>query len=111
MAKNSKQKVSLEQLTDIIGFRVIVKDIEDCYKTLGIFHSRFSTIPGKFKDYISTPKINNYKSIHTAVIGPKNRIEIQIRTHDMHEFAQRGIASHWKYKSSEKIFRIILERV
>ena len=81
---------------------MIVNNIEDCYKTLGIFHSRFSTIPGKFKDYISTPKINNYKSIHTAVIGPKNRIEIQIRTHEMHEFAQRGIASHWKYKSSEK---------
>ena len=71
MEKNSKQKISLEQLTDIIGFRVIVGNIEDCYKTLGIFHSRFSTIPGKFKDYISTPKINNYKSIHTAVIGPK----------------------------------------
>ena len=101
--KIQNKKISLEQLTDIIGFRVIVKDIEDCYKTLGIFHSRFSTIPGKFKDYISTPKINNYKSIHTAVIGPKkNRIEIQIRTHEMHEFAQRGIASHWKYKSSEK---------
>ena len=77
--------------------------IEDCYKTLGVFHSKFSTIPGKFKDYISTPKINKYKSIHTAVIGPnKNRIEIQIRTHEMNEFAQRGIASHWKYKSSEK---------
>ena len=101
--KIQNKKVSLEQLTDIIGFRVIVKNIEECYKTLGIFHSKFSTIPGKFKDYISTPKINNYKSIHTAVIGPKkNRIEIQIRTHDMHEFAQRGIASHWKYKSSEK---------
>ena len=101
--KIQNKKISLEQVTDIIGFRVIVKNIEDCYKTLGIFHSQFSTIPGKFKDYISTPKINNYKSIHTAVIGPKkNRIEIQIRTHDMHEFAQRGIASHWKYKSSEK---------
>ena len=101
--KIQNKKISLEQLTDIIGFRVIVKNVEDCYKTLGIFHSRFSTIPGKFKDYISTPKINNYKSIHTAVIGPKkNRIEIQIRTHDMHEFAQRGIASHWKYKSSER---------
>ena len=101
--KIQNKKISLEQLTDIIGFRVIVKNIEECYKTLGIFHSKFSTIPGKFKDYISTPKINNYKSIHTAVIGPKkNRIEIQIRTHDMHEFAQRGIASHWKYKSSEK---------
>ena len=101
--KIQNKKISLEQLTDIIGFRVIVNNVEDCYKTLGIFHSRFSTIPGKFKDYISTPKINKYKSIHTAVIGPKkNRIEIQIRTHDMHEFAQRGIASHWKYKSSEK---------
>jgi RelA/SpoT family (p)ppGpp synthetase len=101
--KIQNKKVSLEQLTDIIGFRVIVKNIEDCYKTLGVFHSKFSTIPGKFKDYISTPKINKYKSIHTSVIGPrKNRIEIQIRTHEMHEFAQRGIASHWKYKLSEK---------
>ena len=101
--KIQSKKISLEQLTDIIGFRVIVKTVEDCYKTLGIFHSKFSTIPGKFKDYISTPKINNYKSIHTAVIGPKkNRVEIQIRTHEMNEFAQRGIASHWKYKSSEK---------
>ena len=101
--KIQNKKISLEQLTDIIGFRIIVKNVEDCYKTLGIFHNKFSTIPGKFKDYISTPKINNYKSIHTAVIGPKkNRIEIQIRTNEMHEFAQRGIASHWKYKSSEK---------
>ena len=101
--KIQNKKISLEQLTDIIGFRIIVKNIEDCYKTLGIFHNKFSTIPGKFKDYISTPKINKYKSIHTSVIGPKkNRIEIQIRTFDMHEFAERGIASHWKYKSSEK---------
>jgi len=101
--KIQNKKISLEQLTDITGFRIIVKNIEDCYKTLGVFHSKFSTIPGKFKDYISTPKINKYKSIHTSVIGPrKNRIEIQIRTFDMHEFAERGIASHWKYKSSEK---------
>ena len=101
--KIQNKKISLEQLTDIIGFRIIVQNIEDCYKTLGVFHSKFSTIPGKFKDYISTPKINKYKSIHTSVIGPKkNRIEIQIRTFEMHEFAERGIASHWKYKSSEK---------
>ena len=101
--KIQNKKVSLEQLTDIIGFRILVKTTEECYKTLGIFHSKFSTIPGKFKDYISTPKINKYKSIHTSVIGPrKNRIEIQIRTLEMHEFAERGIASHWKYKSSEK---------
>ncbi len=101
--KIQNKKISLEQLTDIIGFRILVNNVDDCYKTLGIFHSQFSAIPGKFKDYISTPKINKYKSIHTSVIGPKkNRIEIQIRTNDMHEFAERGIASHWKYKSSEK---------
>lgn len=101
--KIQNKKISLEQLTDIIGFRILVDNIDDCYKALGIFHSKFSAIPGKFKDYISTPKINKYKSIHTSVIGPKkNRIEIQIRTKEMHEFAERGIASHWKYKSSEK---------
>ena len=101
--KMQTKKISLEQLTDIIGFRILVKNTEECYQTLGVFHSKYSAIPGKFKDYISTPKINNYKSIHTAIIGPnKQRIEIQIRTHEMHEFAERGIASHWKYKSSEK---------
>ena len=101
--KMQSKKVSLEQLTDIVGFRVLLDNVPDCYKTLGIFHSKYSAIPGKFKDYISTPKINQYKSIHTSIIGPnKQRIEIQIRTHEMHEFAERGIASHWKYKSSEK---------
>ena len=101
--KMQNKRISLEQLTDIVGFRVIVKNVNDCYITLGIFHSKYSAIPGKFKDYISTPKINQYKSIHTSVIGPmKKRIEIQIRTKPMHEFAERGIASHWKYKSSEK---------
>ena len=102
--KMQSKKVSLEQLTDIVGFRILLKDIQDCYKTLGVFHTHFPAIPGRFKDYISTPKINKYKSIHTAIIGPnKQRIEIQIRTFDMNEFAERGIASHWKYKSSEKI--------
>jgi len=108
--KIQSKRVSLEQLTDIMGFRVIVDNIETCYKTLGVFHSSWSTIPGKFKDYISTPKINNYKSIHTAIIGPnKVRIEIQIRTQQMHEFAERGIASHWIYKSSEKISHLALK--
>ena len=102
--KIQSKRVSLEQLTDIIGFRVIVDNLEDCYKVLGIFHTNWSTIPGKFKDYISTPKINSYKSIHTAIIGPSNqRVEIQIRTQQMHDFAKRGIASHWLYKSSEKL--------
>ena len=101
--KIQKKRTSLEQISDIIGFRVIVGSISECYKTLGIFHSKWQTIPGRFKDYISTPKINNYKSIHTSIVGPKKqRVEIQIRTKQMHEFAQRGIASHWKYKSSEK---------
>ena len=101
--KIQKKRTSLEQITDIIGFRIILDDIENCYKTLGFFHSEWNCIPGKFKDYISSPKINKYKSIHTAIIGPNKRpIEIQLRTKQMHEFAQRGIASHWKYKSSEK---------
>jgi RelA/SpoT family (p)ppGpp synthetase len=102
--KIQNKKISLEHLSDIIGFRVIVESESDCYKTLGIFHSKYSAIPFKFKDYISTPKINKYKSIHTAIIGPKKqRVEIQIRTSQMHDFAERGIASHWKYKSSEKV--------
>ncbi|MDC1163247.1 RelA/SpoT family protein [Candidatus Pelagibacter sp.] len=101
--KVQKKRISLEQITDIIGFRVILPSEHDCYQALGIFHQHWNCIPGKFKDYISSPKINHYKSIHTAVIGPNKRpIEIQIRTMEMHEFAERGIASHWKYKSSEK---------
>ncbi len=102
--KIQKKRTSLEQITDIMGFRIIMNNIEDCYKALGIFHSKYNCIPGRFKDYISSPKINNYQSIHTAIIGPNKRpIEIQLRTMSMHEFAQRGIASHWQYKSSEKI--------
>ena len=101
--KVQKKRVSLEQITDIIGFRIILDSVDDCYKTLGLFHKKWNCIPGKFKDYISSPKINGYKSIHTSVIGSnKKPIEIQIRTKEMHDFAERGIASHWQYKSSEK---------
>jgi len=101
--KVQKKRVSLEQMTDIIGFRIILDSINDCYNALGVFHTKYNCIPGKFKDYISSPKINNYQSIHTAIIGPNKRpIEIQIRTKPMHDFAERGIASHWKYKSSER---------
>ena len=101
--KVQKKRISLEQITDIIGFRITLSTVDECYKTLGIFHRRWNCIPGKFKDYISSPKINGYKSLHTSVIGSnKKPIEIQIRTHEMHEFAERGVASHWKYKSSEK---------
>ena len=91
--KLQKKRVSLEQITDIIGFRIILEDIDNCYKTLGILHKQWNCIPGKFKDYISSPKINGYKSIHTAVFGSyKKPIEIQIRTKEMHDFAERGIA-------------------
>ncbi len=101
--KIQKKRTSLEQITDIIGFRVIVDSVDDCYKALGVFHSKWNCIPGRFKDYISSPKINKYQSLHTAIIGPNKRpIEIQLRTMQMHEFAQRGIASHWKYKSNER---------
>ncbi len=101
--KLQKKRVSLEQITDIIGFRIILNDVDSCYQTLGVLHKKWNCIPGKFKDYISSPKINGYKSLHTSVIGSyKKPIEIQIRTLKMHDFAERGIASHWQYKSSEK---------
>jgi len=108
--KVQKKRTSLEQISDIIGFRVILDSIEDCYKALGIFHKEWNCIPGKFKDYISSPKINKYQSLHTSIIGPNRRpIEIQLRTLQMHEFAERGIASHWKYKSSEKFNSLTLK--
>jgi RelA/SpoT family (p)ppGpp synthetase len=98
------KRISLEQITDIVGFRIILDSVDTCYRTLGIFHTEWSMVPGRFKDYISVPKSNNYKSIHTSVIGPKRqKIEIQIRTHEMHEFAERGVAAHWNYKSNEKV--------
>ena len=86
--KIQSKRISLEQITDIVGFRIILDNVDMCYRALGIFHTEWSMVPGRFKDYISVPKSNNYKSIHTAVIGPKRqKIEIQIRTHEMHEFA------------------------
>ena len=101
--KIQMKRTSLEQITDIIGFRIILDNVQECYRALGIFHSKWNCIPGRFKDYISSPKINKYQSLHTSIIGPNKRpIEIQFRTLQMHEFAQRGIASHWKYRSSEK---------
>ena len=88
--ENSKKRVSLEQITDIIGFRIILSDIDQCYQVLGTLHKKWNCIPGKFKDYISSPKINGYKSLHTSVIGSyKKPIEIQIRTLKMHDFAER----------------------
>ncbi len=97
--KMQRDNVSFEQLSDIVAFRVIVDDVADCYQALGIVHGQYSMVPDRFKDYISTPKRNNYRSIHTTVIGPENqRIEIQIRTHEMHDIAELGVAAHWRYK-------------
>lgn len=101
--KMQRKNVSFEQLSDIMAFRIVVDDIGECYHVLGIIHSEFPTVPGRFKDYISTPKPNGYRSIHTTVIGPeRQRIEIQIRTRDMHEEAELGVAAHWSYKDGQK---------
>ena len=95
----SAKNVEYEQLTDIIAFRVIVASVEDCYRALGVIHTQYRMIPGEFDDYISTPKLNGYQSLHTALIGPEmHRIEIQIRTTQMHEVAELGVAAHWQYK-------------
>jgi len=102
--KIQSKRISLEQITDIVGFRIILDNVDDCYKALGIFHQKWKMVPGRFKDYISTPKSNNYASLHTTVIGPSSqRMEIQIRTSEMHDFAERGIASQWIYKVNEKV--------
>lgn len=97
--KMQRKNVAFEQLSDIMAFRIMVDSIEDCYLVLGIIHGKYPSVPGRFKDYISTPKPNGYRSIHTTIMGPrKQRIEIQIRTHQMHGEAELGVAAHWAYK-------------
>jgi GTP diphosphokinase / guanosine-3',5'-bis(diphosphate) 3'-diphosphatase len=97
--KMERKSVGFEQLSDIFGFRVVVKNLAECYQALGIVHTTWPVVPGRFKDYISTPKQNDYRSIHTTVIGPgRQRVELQIRTKDMHEIAEYGIAAHSLYK-------------
>lgn len=97
--KMQRKNVAFEQLSDIMAFRIVTTSVEECYHALGIIHSEFSVVPGRFKDFISTPKPNGYRSVHTTVIGPENqRIEIQIRTFDMHQEADMGVAAHWSYK-------------
>jgi GTP pyrophosphokinase len=97
--KMEEKRVTFEQLADIFGLRVVVGSLDDCYKALGIIHRAWRHVPGRFKDYISIPKSNNYRSLHTAVFGPENqRVELQIRSGEMHDIAERGIAAHWSYK-------------
>src|SRR6185312_11361450 len=97
--KMQQKNVSFEQLADIMAFRIIVADAAQCYQALGLLHGRYQVLPQRFKDYISVPKPNGYRSLHTGVIGPHGqRIEIQIRTAEMQEQAERGVAAHWIYK-------------
>jgi GTP pyrophosphokinase len=97
--KMQRKNVGFEQLSDIMAFRIVVDTLEECYQALGVIHSHYPVVPGRFKDYISTPKPNGYRSLHTGIIGPeRKRIEIQIRTREMHEVSELGVAAHWSYK-------------
>lgn len=101
--KMESKNISFEQLSDIVAFRIIVDNVAQCYQALGAIHANWHTIPGRFKDYISTPKSNGYQSLHTSVLGPaQQKVEVQIRTKDMDEFAEYGLAAHWSYKQGEK---------
>lgn len=100
--KMSERHVSLEQLSDVMAFRAIVETEEECYRALGLIHRKWPLVPGRFKDYISTPKRNGYRSLHTSVFfGENTRVEVQIRTRAMHAQAEYGIAAHWAYKQNE----------
>ena len=101
--KMSEKKRVLGDVVDVYGFRIIVEDVNDCYKVLGLVHGLYKPMPGRFKDYVAIPRINGYQSLHTTLFGPKGQpLEVQIRTHDMDRVAESGVASHWQYKADEK---------
>jgi GTP pyrophosphokinase len=99
--KMKRKNVSFEQLSDIMAFRITVDSVPNCYAALGVIHGRYAMVPERFKDFISTPKPNGYRSLHTTIFGPeRRRIEVQLRTRDMHEVAELGVAAHWAYKQA-----------
>jgi RelA/SpoT family (p)ppGpp synthetase len=100
--KMRRKKVSLAEIVDVYGFRIIVEDGDTCYRTLGVVHGAYKPMPGRFKDYIAIPRANGYQSLHTTLFGPNGMpIEVQIRTGDMHQVAESGIAAHWQYKEGD----------
>ncbi|MGH8249477.1 MAG: RelA/SpoT family protein [Steroidobacteraceae bacterium] len=101
--KMRRKRLSLSQVVDMFGLRIVVASVDECYRTLGLVHGLYRPMPGRFKDYIAIPRVNGYQSLHTALFGPNGMpIEVQIRTEDMHRMAESGIAAHWQYKTGEK---------
>ncbi|MDQ1346615.1 MAG: diphosphokinase / guanosine-3,5-bis(diphosphate) 3-diphosphatase [Pseudomonadota bacterium] len=109
--KMRRKKVSLAEIVDVYGFRIIVRDADTCYRTLGVVHGVYKPMPGRFKDYIAIPRANGYQSLHTTLFGPNGMpIEVQIRTEEMHHVAESGIAAHWQYKEGDDSVRSYSER-
>ncbi|MGI9436917.1 MAG: RelA/SpoT family protein, partial [Geminicoccaceae bacterium] len=102
--KMKRKNISFEELSDIMAFRIMVDTVPNCYATLGVIHGHYAMVPERFKDFISTPKPNGYRSLHTTIFGPEQRrIEVQIRTQEMHEIAELGVAAHWAYKQERRL--------